>query len=210
LRPGYDVKAAGRAGLGSLFDDAANARGAPAIAAEGRNQTLIGQPPPLVPATAPAVKPFREAGAPSSSVAAYSIAVPLLIDVTPLSLSVETVGAYCDVLIDRNTPVPCERSREFVTVQDGQQTVRVRVAQGESRVFSENLLLGELELTGLRPAPRGQLRISVTFGLDSDGLLHVRAIDLDTGRATTSELRLAGIPSPTEISQMANRQFPNA
>ncbi len=125
----------------------------------------------------------------------YGVGVPLLIDVTPLSLCVETVGSYCDVLIDRNTPVPCERSREFVTVIDGQQVVRVRVAQGESKLFSENLLLGELELTGLRPAPRGQLRISVTFGLDSDGILHVRAIDLDTGRAATSELRLAGIPT---------------
>jgi molecular chaperone DnaK len=137
----------------------------------------------------------------------YGVGVPLLIDVTPLSLCVETVGSYSDVLIDRNTPVPCERSREFVTVQDGQQVVRVRVAQGESRVFSENLPLGELELTGLRPAPRGQMRISVTFGLDSDGILHVRAIDLDTGRATTSELRLAGIPSSSEVAHMASRHL---
>ena len=137
----------------------------------------------------------------------YRVGVPLLIDVTPLSLCVETVGSYSDVLIDRNTPVPCERSREFVTVQDGQQVVRVRVAQGESRVFSENLPLGELELTGLRPAPRGHMRISVTFGLDSDGILHVRAIDLDTGRATTSELRLAGIPSSSEVAHMASRHL---
>jgi len=92
-------------------------------------------------------------------------------------------------------------------VQDGQQIVRVRVAQGESRLFSENLLLGELELTGLRPAPRGQLRISVTFGLDSDGILHVRAIDLDTGRAATSELKLAGIPTPSEVAHMTSRHL---
>jgi molecular chaperone DnaK len=159
-----------------------------------------------MPTSTPLVKALRDGALPSSPAAHYGIAVPLLIDVTPLSLSVETVGLYCDVLIDRNTPVPCERSREFVTVQDGQQAVRVRVAQGESRIFAENLLLGELELTGLRPAPRGQLRISVTFGLDSDGMLHVRAIDLDTGRATMSELRLAGIPSPGEVAQMATRQ----
>ena len=137
----------------------------------------------------------------------YGVGVPLLIDVTPLSLCVETVGSYSDVLIERNTPVPCERTREFVTVQDGQQVVRVRVAQGESKIFSENLLLGELELTGLRAAPRGQLQISVTFGLDSDGILHVRAIDLDTGRAATSELRLAGIPSPAEVAHMASRHL---
>jgi molecular chaperone DnaK len=135
----------------------------------------------------------------------YGVGIPLLIDVTPLSLCVETVGSYTDVLIDRNTPVPCERSREFVTVQDGQQVVRVRVAQGESKLFAENLFLGELELTGLRPAPRGQLRISVTFGLDSDGILHVRAIDLDTGRAAVSELRLAGIPTPTDVTRMTSR-----
>ncbi len=196
---------------GGTFDDslghAASRLGAPTETPDEPKGAALA--PPLVPAAAPAARPLRDAPAPSSPLAAYGgIAVPLLIDVTPLSLSVETVGTYCDVLIDRNTPVPCERTREFVTVQDGQQTVRVRVAQGESRVFAENLLLGELELTGLRPAPRGQLRISVTFGLDSDGLLHVRAIDLDTGRATTSELRLAGIPSPTEITQMANRQLP--
>jgi hypothetical protein len=132
--------------------------------------------------------------------------VPLLIDVTPLSLCVETVGGYCDMIVDRNTPVPCERSRQFVTAHDGQQTVRIRVGQGESRSFSDNLVLGELELTGLRAAPRGQLRISVTFGLDTDGILHVRAIDLDTGRAATSELRLAGMPSLNETAQMAARQ----
>ncbi len=137
----------------------------------------------------------------------YGVGVPLLIDVTPLSLCVETVGSYSDVLIDRNTPVPCERTRDFVTVQDGQQVVRVRVAQGESKIFAENLLLGELELTGLRAAPRGQLKISVTFGLDSDGILHVRAIDLDTGRAATSELRLAGIPSPSEVAHMTSRHL---
>jgi molecular chaperone DnaK len=137
----------------------------------------------------------------------FGVGVPLLIDVTPLSLCVETVGAYCDVIIDRNTPVPCERTREFVTVQDGQQVVKVRVAQGESRAFAENLLLGELELTSLRPAPRGELKISVTFGLDSDGILHVRAIDLDTGRAATSELQLSGIPSASDVAQMVGRHM---
>jgi len=94
-----------------------------------------------------------------------------------------------------------------VTVQDGQQLVKVRVAQGESRVFFENQLLGEIELTGLRPAARVQLRISVTFGLDSDGILHVRAIDLDTGRAATAELRLAGIPSNADVAHITSRHL---
>lgn len=165
-------------------------------------------------ATAPLAIPTMAFGSDllgSSTVSPYGLgAPPLLIDVTPLSLSVETVGTYCDVLIDRNTPLPCEKTREFVTVQDGQQTVRVRVAQGEARIFSENLLLGELELTGLRPTARGQLRISVTFGLDTDGVLHVRAIDTDTGKAATAELHLAGIPAPGEIAHMASRQLPTA
>jgi molecular chaperone DnaK len=205
-----EARTAGLAGLGSALQGASSGTGGgPVPNRESRGKSSASQSSPLVPAIAPAVRPFRDTVVSTSSAAHYGIAVPLLIDVTPLSLSVETVGAYCDVLIDRNSPVPCERSREFVTVQDGQQSVRVRVAQGESRLFSENLLLGELELTGLRSAPRGQLRISVTFGLDSDGILHVRAIDLDTGRATTSELRLAGIPSPAEVAQMTNRQLAN-
>jgi molecular chaperone DnaK (HSP70) len=206
-----EARTAGLADLGStLRGTTTGIGGGPLPNRESRAKSSTSQSSPLVPAIAPAVRPYRDTVASTSSAAHYGIAVPLLIDVTPLSLSVETVGAYCDVLIDRNSPVPCERSREFVTVQDGQQSVRVRVAQGESRLFSENLLLGELELTGLRPAPRGQLRISVTFGLDSDGMLHVRAIDLDTGRATTSELRLAGIPSPAEVAQMTNRQMANS
>ena len=206
-----ESRTAGLAGLSSALQVATTGIGAGRVPnRESRGKSSASQSSPLVPAIAPAVRPFRDTVVSTSSASHYGIAVPLLIDVTPLSLSVETVGVYCDVLIDRNSPVPCERSREFVTVQDGQQSVRVRVAQGESRLFSENLLLGELELTGLRPAPRGQLRISVTFGLDSDGMLHVRAIDLDTGRATTSELRLAGIPSPAEVAQMTNRQLANS
>jgi molecular chaperone DnaK len=198
------------AGLGATMSSVPKASAGGATAIRETHVQAETQASPLIPAMAPAPKPLRDAGLGVAPSARYGVTVPLLIDVTPLSLSVETVGAYCDILIDRNTPVPCERSREFVTVHDGQQTVRVRVAQGESRIFSENSLLGELELTGLRPAPRGQLRISVTFGLDSDGILHVRAIDLDTGRAATSELRLAGIPSQNEIAQMSSRQLANS
>ncbi len=201
----------GLAGLGASMSGAvkAGAGVAPELReTQVRAETV--QSSQLIPAMAPAPKLLRDTGMGQMPPSHYGVAVPLLIDVTPLSLSVETVGAYCDILIDRNTPVPCERSREFVTVHDGQQAVRVRVSQGESRIFSENLLLGELELTGLRPAQRGQLRISVTFGLDSDGMLHVRAIDLDTGRAAISELRLAGIPSPTEIVQMSTRHITNS
>lgn len=130
----------------------------------------------------------------------------LLIDVTPLSLCVETAGGYSDVLVARNTPVPCERTRDFVTVMDNQETVIVRVSQGESPQFHENVLLGEVQLSKLPLAPRGQTRISVTFGLDSDGMLHVRALDIASGQSAVSELQLVAAPSSPEVRQMIARQ----
>jgi molecular chaperone DnaK len=134
----------------------------------------------------------------------------LLIDVTPLSLCVETVGGYVDVLVNRNTPIPCERTRDFVTAQDNQQTVVVRVAQGESKTFQENVLLGEVQLTGIPPAPRGQSRIAVTFGIDSDGILHVRALDVHSGQSALADLRLSGAPTSPEVQQMMARHASKA
>lgn len=129
----------------------------------------------------------------------------LLIDVTPLSLCVETVGGYVDVLVGRNTPVPCERTRDFITAHDNQQAVIVRVAQGESKSFHENVLLGEVQLTGIPAAPRGQSRIAVTFGIDSDGILHVRALDVGSGQSALVDLKLTGAPTSPEIAQMMAR-----
>ncbi len=131
---------------------------------------------------------------------------PLLIDVTPLSLCVETAGGFADVLVPRNTAIPCEKTREFVPAQDNQDTVRVRIAQGESQRFSDNVLLGEVELTHLRPQLRDQSRLAITFAIDSDGILHARAIDLGTGRAAEADLRLVGAPSAAEVAKMAARQ----
>jgi hypothetical protein len=134
-----------------------------------------------------------------------SLRPALLIDVTPLSLCVETVGGYVDTLIARNTPVPCERTRDFVTAHDNQQSVIVRVAQGESKQFQENVLLGEVQLTGIPAAPRGQSRIAVTFGIDSDGILHVRALDVVSGQSALANLRLQGAPTSPEVAQMMAR-----
>jgi molecular chaperone DnaK len=131
---------------------------------------------------------------------------PLLIDVTPLTLVVETVGGYCDPIIARNTQVPCEERREFVTAADGQTVVRVRVAQGESKRFGENTLLGEVELSGLLAAPRGSVQISVCFALDSNGMLNVSATEVQSGRATAAQLRLVGLPEAHDVSAMASRQ----
>ena len=131
-------------------------------------------------------------------------ATPLLVDVTPLTLTVETVQGFCDPVIGRNSPVPCERSRTFVTAADNQTTVRVRVAQGESKAFRENTLLGEVELSGLRPAPRGQVKIEVIFGLDTDGILNIRALDVATGHEARVVVRLVAVPDMGNVAEMAS------
>jgi molecular chaperone DnaK len=132
---------------------------------------------------------------------------PLLIDVTPLSLGVETVGGFCDVLIDANTPVPCDRTRTFATATDGQTTVHVRVSQGVSRRFSENTCLGQLELAGIAPGPRGSHEIAVTFEIDADGILNVRARDVATGQETAARMQLVGSQGESgDLDAMRARQ----
>jgi molecular chaperone DnaK len=141
------------------------------------------------------------------SAIATSDNAPLLIDVTPLSLRVETVGGYSDALIAANSPVPCEKARTFLTAADNQTMVVIRVAQGESARFAENTYLGELELSGLAPARRGETKILVTFELDADGILNVRAKDKDTARETTATMRLLGTSTDAaEVNAMMQRQ----
>jgi molecular chaperone DnaK len=144
------------------------------------------QPPPMRPVQ-PTVRLPSVAQAPEPT-----RPPPLLIDVTPLSLGVETVGGFCDVLIDANTPVPCDRTRTFATATDGQTQVHVRVSQGESRRFAENTCLGQLELTGIAAAARGEREIAVTFEIDADGILNVRARDVMTGQETAARMQLVG------------------
>jgi molecular chaperone DnaK len=153
----------------------------------------------------PAAEPSADMFAQGSAIAT-SAQAPLLIDVTPLSLGVETVGGYTDVLIPANSPVPCEKTRIFRTASDNQISVSIRVAQGESPRFAENTRLGDLELSGLRSAVRGEARVSVTFELDADGILNVRARDPDTGRETVATMRLLGTATVDEIGAMAARQ----
>jgi molecular chaperone DnaK len=132
---------------------------------------------------------------------------PLLIDVTPMSLRIETVGGYSDVLIAANSPVPCEKARTFLTASDGQTVVFIRVAQGENVKFAENTRLGELELSGLKSAPRGAVKILVTFELDADGILNVRAKDKETDHETKATMRLMGADTDAaEIDAMQKRQ----
>jgi molecular chaperone DnaK len=132
---------------------------------------------------------------------------PLLIDVTPISLGVETAGGFCDFLISANTPVPCDRTRVFLTASDGQTTVVVKVAQGESERFEENTYLGDLHLTGLVPAARGEVQVAVTFEIDVDGILNVRAKDEGSGRETAARLHMVGTQSEAgEVQEMMARQ----
>jgi molecular chaperone DnaK len=131
----------------------------------------------------------------------------LLVDVTPLSLLVETVGGYCDVLIAGNTPVPCDKTRVFRTAQDNQTRVTIRVGQGGSNRFEQNHYLGELELSGIRPGKRGEAAISVTFELDADGILNVKARDRDSGIETRAQLRsFAALTEVADVAAMMERQ----
>jgi molecular chaperone DnaK len=124
-----------------------------------------------------------------------------------MSLRIETVGGYSDVLITANSPVPCEKARTFLTASDNQTVVFIRVAQGESVRFAENTRLGELELSGLKRAPRGAVKILVTFELDADGILNVRAKDKDTDHETKATMRLLGTATDAaELTAMEARQ----
>ena len=131
---------------------------------------------------------------------------PLLMDVTSHSFGVETAGGYCQQLIRRNAPIPAEQARVFTTGHDGQDRVTARVCQGESRIFEDNQVLGEIELTELREAARGELRIGVRFQLNASGILAVTARDLETGREQSIQINLRGGLSEEDIVAMQARQ----
>jgi molecular chaperone DnaK len=111
------------------------------------------------------------------------------------------------VLIAANSPVPCEKTRTFLTASDNQTVVFIRVAQGESSRFAENTRLGELELSGLKPGTRGDVKILVTFELDADGILNVRAKDKETNRETKAAMRVLGASTDAaDVHAMEARQ----
>ena len=126
----------------------------------------------------------------------------LLLDVTPLSLGIETKGGVFTRLIERNTTIPTRKSEIFSTAEDNQPSVEVHVLQGEREMAAYNKSLGKFQLTGIPPAPRGIPQIEVTFDIDADGILHVSAKDLGTGTEQKIEIKAGSGLSDQDIDQM--------
>ena len=126
----------------------------------------------------------------------------LLLDVTPLSLGIETLGGVCTKLIERNTTIPTRKSQIFSTASDGQTAVSIHVLQGERGLASQNRTLGNFNLEGIAPAPRGVPQIEVTFDIDANGIVHVSAKDLGTGKEQKITIASSSGLSESEIDRM--------
>jgi molecular chaperone DnaK len=126
----------------------------------------------------------------------------LLLDVTPLSLGIETLGGVFTRLIDRNTTIPTKKSQVFSTAEDGQNAVTIRVSQGEREMAADNKLLGQFDLVGIPPAPRGMPQIEVTFDIDANGIVHVSAKDKATSKEQSIRIQASGGLSDADIQRM--------
>ena len=134
----------------------------------------------------------------------------LLLDVTPLSLGIETLGGVFTRLIDRNTTIPSKKSQVFSTAEDNQSAVTIRVSQGEREMASDNKSLGEFNLEGIAPAPRGVPQIEVTFDIDANGIVNVSAQDKATGKAHNITIQASGGLDENEIERMVKEAEDNA
>jgi len=133
----------------------------------------------------------------------------LLLDVTPLSLGIETLGGISTKLIEKNTTIPTKKSQVFSTAEDNQPAVSIRVLQGEREMASDNKILGNFELVGLPPAPRGTPQIEVTFDIDANGIVNVSAKDKGTGKEQKIQIQASGGLSEEEIQKMVKEAEAN-
>jgi len=134
----------------------------------------------------------------------------LLLDVTPLSLGIETLGGVTTVLIPRNTTIPTKKSETFSTADDNQTTVEIHVLQGERELATYNKTIGKFQLTGIPPAPRGMPQVEVTFDIDANGILHVTAKDKATGKEQKIRIEASSGLSDSEIDRMVKDAEKNA
>jgi molecular chaperone DnaK len=187
--------------------EASPPREAPGFDARSRQAAPFEPPSRAAPyaAPSPGPSPFTPPAAAPSPVRAAPRASPVVLDVTPRGLGIGTVAGFCEELIRRNSRLPTEMRKMFVTSRDDQDAVRIIVVQGESRRMQQNTVIADLRLDNLPRRPRGETSIEVTFALDANGILNVHARDAKTGREQRATLDIIGSIPQEDVSASRER-----